>query len=402
MQWSTDKEENEISWAEIYRFLNNHSTIFFMVLIFSFVFNQSYDFSNQYYNLNAIDRYVFTEHCTINDIRYDFDPVEEEKHNFSHCPPCHIDDLNESEINSTRRDGIITVAMSGVYNIFPFVRTLRSTGSRASVFILFDDASYRKLSNDTFQLFKNCSVHAYNIGTLPPYKNYNDVFARKHVMIFDFIYKMASHLDRVLLADLYDSVFQTDPFLPTVDPDAFTITHEARKTGHDYYNKIRVKPLIQYNPATMDNMQTLNAGLMYGGPDVIMKYQNFYFHHFNIYDIANTHISCDQGYLNAFYLTNQLEPVLNKVNYWYNKEGFETLASIVSRLPRCLQFGKLKYGDTRAVIVHQFDRSSMLTAMVILACPKRNYHVYQNSYTRIDSNRMYNQVIKYLNESFTN
>ena len=291
--------------------------------------------------------------------------------------------------------------MSGVYNIFPFVRTLRSTGSRASVFILFDDASYRKLSTDTFQLFENCSVHVYNIGTVPHFKHYNDVFAHKHVLIFDFIYKMASHLDRILLVDLYDSVFQSDPFMSTVDPDAFTVTHESRKTKKDHCNKVRIRPVIQYDPKTMGNMQTLNAGIMYGGPDVIMKYHTLYFHQFNIYDIANTHKTCDQGYLNAFYLTHQLEPALKKVNYWYRKEGFETLASILSKMPKCLQLGKLKYGGTRAVIVHQFDRSSMLTAMVILACPKGNYQVYENSYTRID-NKQYNQILSFLHENFTN
>ena len=347
--------------------------------------------------------YVFAEHSRLNNIEYDFNPVEQRILNFSNCPLCHIENMDKKHINSTSRDCLITFAVKNVDNVFPFIRSLRTTGCKASVFILFDDESFKKFSNDTFTLFKNCSINIQNIGSFPYIYKPDDLFAYRHIYIYDFIYKMASFFDRILLADLYDSVFQNDPFFEDVDPDAFTVTREARFMHDDYHNKLRVSKVMYYNDETMGHIRTLNAGIMYGSPEMIMKYQNLYFHEFNLSNIKETHRTCDQGYLNYFQLRRVLKPSLGKLNIWYNDQGFETLASILPHLPKCLQLGNVTLHNTRQIIVHQFDRSNMLIAMVILSCPKGNYSVYPNSYTRIHKgDASIDKIQQFLPEPYTN
>ena len=301
------------------------------------------------------------------------------------CVFCNITNLDLKHINSTIRDCIITLAVNKVDNVFPYIRTLRTTGCKATVFILFDDAAYNKLSKDTFELFRNCSINIYNIGQFPSFSKYPNVFAHKHIYIFDFLYKVGYLFDRILLADLYDSVFQKDPFFESVDPEAFTVSTEARFMIRDQCNKAELFGLERFPDDQINKVKTLNAGIMYGSPEIIMKYQTLYFHSFDIFNVDQTHKVSDQGYLNYFNIKKELRCTFEKLNIWYHDQGFETLASIYPHLPKCLQLGELTYSNTKAVIVHQFDRSEMLVAMVLLSCPKGNFTVYPNSYTRIIS-----------------
>ena len=59
------------------------------------------------------------------------------------CPRCYFP-VRGSNSNSRPTDALITIYMNILIGIFPFVRTSRSTGSLAQVFIFVDYQAYKK------------------------------------------------------------------------------------------------------------------------------------------------------------------------------------------------------------------------------------------------------------------
>ena len=334
---------------------------------------------------------IFTEHGVIRDVDYSsLDAVGLWfSTDYQNCPSCDIHNNHPENKTSTPRDCVLCVSVGKIDNIFPFVRSLRTTGCKATIVILFDDKASRMLSRDTIQLFANCSVEFFDIGHVEPWGVKNSIFAIKHLIAYDFIYKTASLFDRVLLIDLLDVVFQDDPFHEAVDPDALTIIKEARLFKDDPTNRDRIAPLIKYQKS-MGTSQVLNGGMLYGSPEILMKYETIYFHQFNISDIDHTHKTCDQGYMNYFYVSGILNKEFEKLNLWHRDQGYDSLASQEKKdRPVGFDLGDIYYLHKRAIVIHMFDRSDKMIQMVLRACPQGNYYVKEKTYTRFRHNGLF-------------
>ena len=308
------------------------------------------------------------------------------KINTSNCPNCIIYGNDANNRTSGPRDCVLSVLIGKVENIFPFVRSLRTTGSMASIVLLMDDKAFNSLSPDTVRLLKNCSIQWFNIGVVNKLKKSSSIFAQKHIIAYDFIYKSASMFDRMLLIDLYDVVFQDDPFFSEVDPNSLIIIKEARLFGDDPKNRERVEAVMKMNKFMYDS-HALNGGVIYGSPIILLKYETLYFSQFNISNIDGTHKTCDQGYMNYLYLSGELLMHGFKLKLWHRDQGYESLASTKARPNAAL--GKVYFLNKRAIVIHMFDRSDDMIRMVLAACPQGNYAVAPKSYTRFRHNGLF-------------
>lgn len=333
---------------------------------------------------------LFLRHDTIFPIEFDLEKLAVTQNNFVNCPQCNIPNIDKSHITSTPRDLVVAVIMNIVDNIFPFVRSLRTTGCNATIVILADDVAYSKLSEDTFFLFRLCNIHVFNIGELMKTKKRISIFAVKHMIAYDFIYKSAGLFDRVLLTDLCDVVFQSDPFWEEIEAQKLTVIKEARQFKNDVHNSKRVNKIWTI-PEIIADQHPINGGIMYGSPEVLMKYEDLYFSQFDIHDIDNTHKTCDQGYINYLYYSGAMTRENISTNLWEQEHGFESLAS-VSEYPT-EKIGNIYFTNVRGVIIHMFDRTTRLVNNVLEACPQGTFKVYENSYTRLSNQYKGNKKI---------
>jgi hypothetical protein len=75
----------------------------------------------------------------------------------SNCKLCDYP-VRNSKPNSSKRDVVIASSIGKVVNIILFVKTLRTTGSKANCVFLLDDVSYNSLSNKTRDIVVRCVV----------------------------------------------------------------------------------------------------------------------------------------------------------------------------------------------------------------------------------------------------
>jgi len=310
------------------------------------------------------------------------DNVLKSQIDYDNCPMCYFKSLNNNS-NSSPRDMVLAVVINRVNNIFPWVRSLRTTGCKAKVVLLFDSVSYSHLSEDTHGLFVNCSISYFNVGYIPNV-HYNAIFAIKNMLGYDFLTHVCENFDRVLFVDLYDVVFQEDPFNSNIGLKEMIITRETPPFSRSYNNQQRVLPL--FNSTQYMNVlfkPVLNAGLVYSDPHSLIRYWEMYFSMFNPNDL-NSLKTCDQGYMNYLYYSGRMEMAGIRVRVFYRKHGFDTLSS-AGLNPNDLKIGTavFKSTNTRLIIIHQFDRMRLCIDDLIQKCPQGNYMVKEGSYTRI-------------------
>ena len=135
-----------------------------------------------------------------------FDPEEAKN-----CKLCNFTSINDIS-DSTKKDVIISFSILKTHNLALLQRTLRTTKSNASLVLLLDQQAIDSLDEITKQFFKNCSTQV----VIMPVEVFQSHDASPKNFMIPLMYlflKMNRHLiNRVIFVDLFDTVFQSDPF----------------------------------------------------------------------------------------------------------------------------------------------------------------------------------------------
>ena len=332
---------------------------------------------------NLIPEVFFIEKAKYTDLIYKFIPYNPNQSKQT-CPLCQTVDNHTRLITSTNRDCVIAVGINTVQNVFPFIRTLRTTKSNSSAVLIFDERAFYKLTPDTWKLLKNCSVNVYNLGSVSNSTGKNSVFAVKHLMAYDFIIKNWVFFDRILLCDLTDVFFQQDPFFEEVNPYALTVVEEPKLMKNDKINRNRVTPVLNVTHS-MGNYHILNGGIFYGGPEILVRYENLYFRQFDSSRIDETHKTCDQGYLNAFQASGLLEQEFPIFHIWGKNQGFH--ANVFHQWRGDL--GSVYLHNVKMTVCHMYDRSRHMTYTILRRCSMKGYDVSSQNDVRRQFNSYY-------------
>ena len=218
------------------------------------------------------------------------------------CPLCgpmvHI-----PSSNSSARDLVITVMINMTTNAATFVRTLRSTGCKATVVVFVDELFMKGLNARQLKMFEYCGVNFINIGAFKdPYKE--SVYEARHVLVYDFIATYRDDFDRVIFVDMADTFFQMDPF--TTDFGYFTmgVTSELVTLNNDPVNNTKwiqiADPDYASNPQFYDERVALNAGLIFGSVEGFMIFYSVFFN-LPCFRSEFAPKTIDQGYVNYLY-----------------------------------------------------------------------------------------------------
>ena len=142
---------------------------------------------------------------------YNFDPPELRLYNSSNlnCVLCNFAS-DDRKADSTPHDVVMTHSVGKLVNLLPFVRSLRSTGSNCSIVIFISLSDYKPYK-EQMKAAEDCGVQFVYVD-VPKNLLKNSRF---HVFIpfyYDFILKNKNKIHRVLKCDLFDTLFQLDPF----------------------------------------------------------------------------------------------------------------------------------------------------------------------------------------------
>ena len=176
------------------------------ILLFSFIF---ISFLISLYFFNYFQYFQFNNSTSILE---NFTPQ---------CPLCNFLPLENA--TSTKRDVILASALSQFKRVEYFLRTLRTTGSKARVILFIDNKEI--LTNSWLSFFKHCDIE-------PVFIEHTNEVVKSAPKLSRYYYELEwlkeniNDVDRVLHTDTFDVIFQSDPFIPSIDKDKLYFTYE--------------------------------------------------------------------------------------------------------------------------------------------------------------------------------
>lgn len=110
------------------------------------------------------------------------------------CLLCNFTHRNR-EADSSSKDLVIGTMVGATFGVLPFVRTLRTTGCKATIVILADDKAISSMTTNHWKQLQGCCAHIISIGEWDQRIETSKLF----FPIGDYIYHQRKHIDRVLI-----------------------------------------------------------------------------------------------------------------------------------------------------------------------------------------------------------
>ena len=167
--------------------------------------------------------------------------------NSTNCLLCNYEPHNVLP-NSTPRDVIVNLVFGNPVNILPFIRTLRTTKSKASCVFIIESGSYHNLNEQTKNFMSNCGIQAITFDwPATKIKVYRKCYLFHLIELF--LRSNQMNINRVSIMDLFDTVFQGDPFNELLPKNAIHIVDEgATYEGNGYIANKNRQYLSAFDP----------------------------------------------------------------------------------------------------------------------------------------------------------
>ncbi|OHT15064.1 hypothetical protein TRFO_42715 [Tritrichomonas foetus] len=302
-----------------------------------------------------------------------------QKKSYPNCtackPPTSI--VRKDIANSDETDFLIGVAFQTPYNLISFIGTYRAVGGKATVIVLCDHNSSKKIDAKTREIYKKCGGYIIDVGDLK-FISVSHVFSTKMYLCYDFLrytlHISSLRMNRVMIIDISDIVFQGDPFNKMVSSknNVITFVGEHLPFKIDGYWTKRVKNIPHINLTYFYKKPVINGGTYAANRATLIKYFNLYFRYV---DFANPKSikSDDQAYINFLHYMNITKIAGFKSKLIEENEGYVMIYStpgIIKKLSS-YQYGNIRspFSVNKTIIVHQFDRSIKITKSIVSSCP---------------------------------
>lgn len=291
------------------------------------------------------------------------DPFEFSRSALGLCPLCKFK-VRNYKANSTPRDVLLTFVIGDVVGVLPFIRSLRTTGSSCTVFLFTDSVAREKMTQDEISVLENCSVNIINTGNYSRMSTTEIAFLR-YPIFYDFLYTRRHLIDRVIAVDLYDTVFQGDPFTEDLDKNVLYFVSENATVAECYLSSIWLKQTSEEVYEKLKNKHILTAGVLIGGIVPMLQFLDTY------HNATRPPKAPDQGYFvyMAYEFMNESTNVMTRI--CDEKDGVIVL-HYFNEVKRNFVFGDFKSSSSPMypMIIHQYDKLPVLAKSVANSCPK--------------------------------
>ena len=296
--------------------------------------------------------------------------------NFTNCSLCKFDpDTNGA---SSKDDLAIAVLFGNkIYNVINWVRTLRSTGCKCKI-LFFHEPNYIYFFNkNELDALKDCGVVWY------PIKNnfinstlVYDPRTTKWLVIQNFLEAYGNYFKRVLISDVFDTIFQKDPFLNGLPRKKIASSIERVQFGNHETNMMWVQSLDHYfSPRWWRKKWVINSGFLIGPSELMLDL----IHTMNQPKYFFAKQTLDQGILNFIYYKG----IWKKL--WIDLKGeyFISAAYSVFALNGDAQgfMHEYSYSKYTLAVIHQYDRICPITKNLNKVCPRLGS--WQRSFGRV-------------------
>lgn len=314
--------------------------------------------------------HYFSKMTTKNWLKSDFifKKFDPSKNTFPVCPGGVV---HNPHANSTPRDLIISLVSGSYTNFMTYIRTLRSTGCKATVVVLIDDKCYHKLSNSEKKVLDSCGVNLIKYGDINLlFKKY--IYETRLILMYGIILTYRKQFDRVMIIDIFDTIFQSDPFIPGFNNQSMFFTTEGYYNNFDPTNNtkwIKVADPDYYKDVHFyDDKIVINGGLFFGSIDGML----LFFKLFLSLDVFNdfTVETVDQGYMNYLYhrgifMKNGLNLTLTfPGDYIISARGHKFSSN---KSPDGLIM--MLHSSNPPAVIHQFNRDTSVLNSIKKTCP---------------------------------
>lgn len=282
--------------------------------------------------------------------------------------------------NSSKKDAVISFGSNKLYNLFPLIRSLRTTGSRCRFILLTTSQSLTIYPSTYYKSANLCGVEFINISSISYSKKATCVLRYLHLK--DFLIKNNLEIERVIFIDLYDTIFQNDPF--TTDfGDSIYFCDEGVIIKENGYNKGWVNEVLKkwknygINITINDDLKNeilskniLNSGIIAGKTKYIIEFADAISMAIRVKTFRFKII--DQGFMNVLVYSGYFNGRLNYTILPLNNSLFDSIALIGQKIDEDtekLVFGNISINGAFPAIIHQHDRSKKIISLVESVCP---------------------------------
>jgi hypothetical protein len=292
------------------------------------------------------------------------------------CLACNFT-VRNSDPDSSPRDLVITTVLGSLTSIVPFVRTLRTTGSRATLVVLTDQVISAEANPSLSSFLDACGC-----SLLPVPKKDNiihrasisEIYMARIQMCYDFLKERYWLFDRVLLADIFDTVFQGDPFYKGLGRDFVALSEESFSCSGNHRSAVK----LLMDPVPVDDrwwsVKCKNTGLMIGGARPLLMYLSVLLEY-----AAKIPLSIleripmtDQVFTNTLLSLGVLEARGVPFRFWKEGEPYIAMWNIWERHNVTYRLGDFRLFENGMypLGLHMFDRHKGFTFSVLGACPE--------------------------------
>ena len=293
------------------------------------------------------------------------------------CPLCKNSPHNKKP-NSTPKDVILSYASGYISNMALFVRTLRTTHSNCSIVLFFDIEVINSLTDDEKQFLIDCDVQIIVCN----FANAPEVYLKSYAFeLFEsFIRNNVMMINRVIICDLFDFLFQGDPFNEYLPKDEIHIVHELEKLGdYGYAPTTNRDWILKFDPYYEFSFRDklfyyFCSGYMEGPPLLMIDFLNLF-----LESVPIDKDAVDQGGFNYIYITGRVKKAHIPIAKY---KQYDLVAHTASNPIRNEVFPNVTTLQNKSVIAtcvhHYYSADDDFIMSLLKACPRptKEFHNY--------------------------
>jgi hypothetical protein len=291
-------------------------------------------------------------------------------YNGTACEPCDFIDRSQSP-DSTQNDAVIATMLNKTYNLVPFVRSLRTTGSQCRIVFIVDDTALTKIDANLSIFLHNCGCTLINIGTLNLTRN--DMLLLRNRLLYSFLNVRPSLFDRIVIVDLYDTIFQGDPFHAGFDRRSVGFSLETRRCDR---GQIRCAGYLlgAERAGVLWDQRCINVGTVVGTSRPLVRFFGLYVDYLRRIPpdvLERIYWIPDQVIVNAMVHTNVTAAAGLPVRFYECFHEYHVMIFLFNRKNLTYRLGDYRAhaGGAYPLVVHLYDRSRRFSRSVRELCP---------------------------------
>jgi hypothetical protein len=284
-------------------------------------------------------------------------------------------------VTSTRRDVVLAAALTSIKRsrVECFLRTLRTTGTRARVILFLDAPDTR--TPEWLRFFTACDIEPYYVNTSSSVLLEVPKMSR-YYFYYQWLKDHLSEVDRILHTDTFDVIFQSDPFIPSLNASRLYFTFEPVSISASRWTASWISDCYgQSFFAKHGDGPVSCSGVTAGGGEPFFRY-------LKVLLKAKEWRKCfghslDQAHHNYLLYTGKFAKVGLEIDSFDCNSRFLTM-HFCCKLAKCHWDNKtdIIYGnntEVAPVLVHQYNRWKNLTRRNNVFCSREGFNTTQSA-----------------------